>query len=93
MQKGTASANPSPIFGIIIMPNIIFPIKGKHVGFGTEVQPEYTTSRINNMRPYDTQGSRLRGGQRPPLDKWGAGTLIGDAQQPVVAIVTVSSIA
>lgn len=75
------------------MPNIIFPIKGKHVGFGTEVQPEYTTSRINNMRPYCTQGSRLRGGQRPPLDKWGAGTQIGTAENPVVAMCTVSSIA
>ena len=74
------------------MPNIIFPIKGKHVGFGTEVQPEYTTSRINNMRPYDTQGSRLRGGQRPPLDKWGAGTQVGAAEQPVVAMCTVSTV-
>ena len=48
---------------------------------------------MNNMRPYDTQGSRLRGGQRPPLDKWGAGTQIGAAEQPVVCMITVSSIA
>ena len=74
------------------MAEIIFPIKGIHKGFGTEVQPEFTVSRINNMRPYDTQGNRLRGGQRPPLDKWGAGVLIGAAQQPVVAMCTVSSV-
>ena len=44
------------------------------------------------MRPYNTQGSRLMGGQRPPLDKWGAGVRIGAAQNPVVAMCTVSSV-
>ena len=71
---------------------IIFPIKGKHVGFGTEVQPGFTTPRINNMRPYNTQGSRLMGGQRLPLDKWGNGDQIGAAEQPVVAMCTISSV-
>jgi len=75
------------------MAAIIFPIKGKHVGFGTEVQPEFTTRRMNNMRPYNTQNNILVGGQRPGLDKWGAGTQIGAAEQPVVAMITVSTIA
>ena len=73
------------------MAHVIFPIKGKHVGFGTEVQPEFTTRRMNNMRPYGN--SILIGGQRPPLDKWGAGVQIGDTEQPVVAMCTVSSVA
>ena len=74
------------------MINIIFPLKGKHVGFGTEVQPEFTSRRMNNMRPYNTQGTVLIGGQRPPLDKWGAGVQIGMAEQPVVCMCTVSTI-
>ncbi len=75
------------------MANIIFPIKGKHVGFGTEVQPEFTTRRINNMRAYSTQSNILVGGQRPGLDKWGTGVRIGGVDQPVVAMCTVSTVA
>ncbi|HEB26572.1 MAG TPA: hypothetical protein ENI05_02180 [Porticoccus sp.] len=74
------------------MARIIFPIKGKHVGFGTEVQPEFTTRRINNMRPYSTQEGILIGGQRPALDKWGAGVQVGAAEQPVVAACVVSAV-
>ena len=75
------------------MANMVFPIRGIHVGFGTEIQPEFTTRRINNMRPYNTQGTTLVGGQRPPLDKWGAGVQIGAAEQPVVCMITVSTVA
>ena len=74
------------------MASIIFPIKGKHVGFGTEVQPEFTTRRMNNMRPYSTQNNTLVGGQRPGLDKWGQGVQIGTAEQPVVAMCAVSTV-
>jgi len=72
------------------MAEIIFPIKGIHKGFGTEVQPQFTTRRMNNMRP---RVDILIGKQRPALDKWGAGIQIGAAEQPVVAMCTVSSIA
>ena len=74
------------------MADIIFPIKGIHKGFGTETQPEFTTRRMNNMRPYSTQNNTLVGGQRPPLDKWGAGVQIGAAENPVVAMCSVSSV-
>lgn len=74
------------------MPEIIFPIKGIHKGFGTEVQPQFTTRRMNNFRPYNTQENILVGGQRPALDKWGNGDQVGAAEQPVVAMVTVSTI-
>jgi len=47
---------------------------------------------MKNMRLYDTLDTRARGGQRPGLDKWGDGDQIGAAEQPVVAIVTVSSV-
>ena len=71
---------------------IMFPIKGLHRGFPTEKQPPLTSFKVLNVRPYDTFSNRLRGGQRPPLVKWGAGTLVGGAEQPIVAICTVSSV-
>ncbi len=48
---------------------------------------------MNNVRPIDTLERRLRLGQRPGLDKWGAGTQIGAAEQPVVAMVIVAVVA
>lgn len=71
---------------------IFFPIKGLHKGFVTEKQPPLTSFKMLNVRPYDPLSNRLRGGQRPPLVKWGAGTLVGGAEQPIVAICTVSSV-
>ena len=72
--------------------DITFPIKGLHKGFQTEKQPGLTSFSMSNVRPYDALSNRLRGGQRPGLDKWGVGTQIGSAEQPVVAMTTVSSI-
>ena len=71
---------------------IFFPIKGLHKGFVTEKQPPLTSFNMSNVRPYDALANRLRGGQRPGLAKWGAGTQVGAAEQPVVAIVTVASV-
>jgi len=48
---------------------------------------------MNNVRPYDTLDDRARGGQRPGLDKWGDGDQIGAAEQPVVAMCIVTSVA
>jgi len=47
---------------------------------------------MNNIRPRDALENRLRIGQRPGLDKWGAGNQIGGAEQPVVAICVVNSV-
>lgn len=71
---------------------IMFPIKGLHLGFMTEKQPGLTSFSMLNVRPYDTLANRLRGGQRPATVKWGDGDRIGDADQPVVAICSVSSV-
>ena len=70
-----------------------FPYDGLAKGGPTSDEPLYTSPSMNNVRPFDALDNRMRGGQRPGLDKWGAGTLIGDAEQPVVAICTVSSVA
>ncbi len=72
---------------------IMFPIKGLHKGFMTEKQPGLTSFSMLNVRPYDTLSNRLRGGQRPGLAKWGNGDIIGGAENPVVTMCTVSSIA
>lgn len=72
--------------------NIMFPIKGLHKGFQTERQPGLTSFNMLNVRPYDPLSNRLRGGQRPGLVKWGEGTLIGGAEQPIVAICSISSV-
>ena len=71
---------------------IRFPLKGIHKGFGTVVQPEGTTFDCLNVRAYDVIERRARGGQRPALDKWGAGDQVGGQEQPVVAMTVVSSV-
>ena len=72
---------------------ILFPIKGIHRGGVTSLLPPLTSTDMNNVRPYDTLDNRARGGQRPALDKWGDGDQIGAAEQPVVAMTIVTSVA
>ena len=67
---------------------LVFPFGGLHRGGLPSNQPENTSPRLYNVRPF-FQG-RLRGGQRPGLAKWGAGTQIGAAEQPVVSMCSVS---
>ena len=69
-----------------------FPYQGIDKGRVLCEQPEMTSPNMNNIRPFDVLDNRMRGGQRPGLDKWGAGTQIGAAEQPVVAICIVSSV-
>lgn len=71
---------------------VLFPLNGIDKGRTTSEQPEATSPDMNNVRPYDVLDNRMRGGQRPGLDKWGAGTKIGAAEQPVVAMCIVSSV-
>jgi hypothetical protein len=70
--------------------DIHFPFNGQHKGALPGAQPENTAPVMQNVRPF-WQG-RLRGGQRPGFKKWGDGTLIGGANQPVVAICSVSTV-
>lgn len=65
-----------------------FPFGGLHKGGLPGNQPENTSPRLFNVRPY-WQG-RLRGGQRPGLAKWGGGDQIGGSEQPVVAMTSVA---
>lgn len=67
-----------------------FPKRGKHNGFRSGEQPHNTSRDLNNVRLY--WQNRACGGQRDGLDKWGAGTRVGAAEQPVVAMCSVSSV-
>jgi len=69
-----------------------FPLRGIYKEGPTVQQPEGTTFDCKNVRAYDPLDKRARGGQRPGLDKWGAGTQIGTAEQPVVALTMVQTV-
>lgn len=71
---------------------ILPPVRGIHKGSIVGHAPDLTTQKMNNVRPRDSYEKRVRIGQRPGLDKWGAGTLVGGAEQPVVSIISVSSV-
>jgi len=71
---------------------IPFPIMGVNKGRAVFAQPFGTSPEMLNVRPRDVLDGRARGGQRPGLDKWGNGALIGGSSQPVVAVCTVSSL-
>ena len=72
--------------------DIPFPSEGIDKGQNTSKQSPTTSPDMNNVRLYDVLDNRARGGQRPGLDKWGAGVQIGGAFQPVVAMCTVSTV-
>ena len=72
-----------------------FPLLGVNKGMATSKQAFATASLMNNVRLYGVLDKRARGGQRPGQTPWGNdgdGTLIGAANNPVVAMCTVSSI-
>ena len=69
---------------------IPFPRFGVNKGVGTSEQPFATSSEMNNVRLYDVLDKRARGGQRPGLVEWGDKDLVGDNNQPVVALCVVS---
>ena len=69
-----------------------FPLGGVDKNWANSDQPPKTSPDLNNVRPREASEDRSRGGQRPGLDKWGAGTLIGASEQPIVAIITVNTV-
>lgn len=67
------------------------PLKGISKGLTVDKESMLTSGYMNNIRPRGVLERRLRLGQRPGLDKWDT-TQIGSAEQPVVAITSVSSV-
>ena len=75
------------------MANIEFtpPIRGIHKGLPADKPVPNTSEHMNNVRTAG-RGGRILIVQRPGLDKWGAGTQVGAAEQPVVAMCSVSTL-
>ncbi|KKN20337.1 hypothetical protein LCGC14_0936650 [marine sediment metagenome] len=57
---------------------IKFPIKGWNEGAAVEGQPPLTSPSLRNVRPFDTEEERIRGGQRPGLSKASDDRIVGD---------------
>ncbi len=57
--------------------DIPFPLKGYDEGAAYRQQPEGTSPDCLNVRPYDVNGERRRGGQRPGLSKYISDTVNG----------------
>ena len=73
------------------MGNVIFkfPILGQNKGQSTDEQPGRTSGYLNNVRPYDVLEGRLRGGQRPGLEKMFAEQIGGKVSIVVMTEITV----
>ena len=68
------------------------PIYGISRIITVEKEPSKYSGYMQNIRPTDVLESKIRLGQRPGLDKWSE-TQIGSAEQPIVSMVCVSSVA
>ena len=71
---------------------VLPPLRGQNKAAPLSAEPQETSEYLNNVRPIDVLEQRMRIGQRPGLAKWGAGTLIGAAEQPVVAMCSVTTV-
>ena len=74
------------------MPELKHPIKGLAKGISSHLLSDEYSEYMDNVRPFDVLESKARIGQRPGLDKWGNGDQIGGADQPVVAITSVTTV-
>jgi len=69
------------------------PIRGLHKGGAVEQSPAMTSGHMNNCRARDVLENKVRIGQRPGLEKWGNGDLVGETDNtPVVALCSVSTV-
>jgi hypothetical protein len=68
-----------------------FPLEGINKNWANSKQPPMTSPDMLNVRPYGTAEARLRGGQRPGVDKWGDGDQIAGAANPVLFICQVTA--
>ena len=73
------------------MQKLPLPIKGINRGITVSVTPSEYSTNMNNVRPRDSLENRIRLGQRPGLTKWSTDQ-VGGIEQPVVDIISVSSI-
>jgi len=72
------------------MAALVFPFRGLHIGSLPGDQPPQTSPKLLNCRAL--WRGRFRGGQRPGLAKWSTTQIGGTAQQPIVALCSVSAV-
>jgi len=68
------------------------PVRGFSEGMPVDKSDPSTSGHICNVRVRGTLGKRIRISQRPGVTHWGAGTQVGAAEQPVVAMIAVSTV-
>ena len=66
-----------------------FPSSGLHEGLAVEQQPPTTSPHLKNVRPFDVEEERVRGGKRPGLVK--AYTTQVGGEHPVLRITMIAS--
>ncbi len=66
-----------------------FPIQGLHEGVAAKEQPPQTSPSLRNVRPFDTEEDRVRGGQRPALVQAYSTRVVGD--NPVILMAEIAS--
>ena len=67
-----------------------FPIQGINEITAAAKQPQLTSPAMNNARPQGVLENRIRGGQRPGLDKRYSQQIGSDSEYPVVALLQVT---
>jgi len=67
------------------------PLRGINKGMPSDTPGKNYSEYMNNVRVIDVLEKKVRIGQRPGLDKW-SDNQIGDAEKPIVAICSVSSV-
>jgi len=71
---------------------IPFPLSGLHEGLAAERQPPTTSPQLQNVRPYDIEEGRARGGQRPALTKAYTTQIGGEYPVLVIGVITTTYI-
>jgi len=66
-----------------------FPYQGLHTGLAAEKQPPATSPQLSNVRAFDVEEGRARGGQRPGFVK-AYTTQIG-VDYPVLHVSTITT--
>ena len=66
-----------------------FPIQGLHEGLPAKDQPPLTSPSLQNVRPFDVEEDRIRGGQRPGLVKAYSTQIAGN--HPVIQILQIAT--
>lgn len=66
-----------------------FPKDGLNEGQAYEKQPATTSPNLMNVRPFDVEEDRLRGGQRPAIVKAYSTQIAGD--HPVLLITEIAT--